>query len=62
MISRNLFSCSNFFKTMLVVFSITILASFVLCQIIVDESVLVDEWLDQNELGEYKQLFREHGK
>lgn len=27
-----------------------------------DESVEVDEWLNENELGQYKQMFREHGE
>lgn len=27
-----------------------------------DESNEVDEWLEENDLGEYKQLFREYGE
>lgn len=34
----------------------------VLSEIFEDESSEVDEWLDQNDLGEYKKLFRDLGK
>ncbi|KAM3963767.1 LOW QUALITY PROTEIN: apoptosis-resistant E3 ubiquitin protein ligase 1 [Aphomia sociella] len=33
----------------------------VLTEIFEDESLQVDEWLEQNDLGEYKKLFRDYG-
>lgn len=43
---------------LLVLYSITV--DFT--DIFVDESAQVDEWLDQNDLGDFKKLFKEYGK
>lgn len=54
----------NYFGTTLFLFVVIIiyLSRAVLTEIFEDESALVDEWLDQNDLGDYKKLFREHGE
>ncbi|XP_028158774.1 uncharacterized protein LOC114351679 isoform X1 [Ostrinia furnacalis] len=56
-----MFQHVNFFGISLIVFTIIYLSQLVLTDIFEDESALVDEWLDQNDLGEYKKLFREYG-
>lgn len=42
--------------------SLIYLVRVVFTEIFDDESALVDEWLDQNDLSEYKKLFREYGE
>lgn len=39
-----------------------ILVRVVFTEIFEDESALVDEWLDQNDLSDFKKLFKEYGK
>lgn len=48
---------SIFFLCLLIYF-----VRVVITEIFEDGSAEVDEWLDQNELGEYKTLFREYGE
>lgn len=52
----------HYFGTILLFCLLVYFAKVVLTEIFDDESVQVDEWLDQNDLGEYKKLFREYGK
>ncbi|CAH0581652.1 unnamed protein product [Chrysodeixis includens] len=47
--------------TILFMCSLIYLVRVVFTEIFDDESALVDEWLDQNDLSEYKKLFREYG-
>lgn len=48
--------------TILFMCSLIYLVRVVFTEIFDDESALVDEWLDQNDLSEYKKLFREYGE
>lgn len=52
----------HYFGNILLFFLLVYFANVVLTEIFDDESVQVDEWLDQNDLGEFKKLFREYGK
>lgn len=52
----------HYFGTTFLFCLLVYFAKVVLTEIFDDESVQVDEWLDQNDLGEYKKLFREYGK
>ncbi|XP_075974360.1 apoptosis-resistant E3 ubiquitin protein ligase 1 isoform X3 [Anticarsia gemmatalis] len=51
----------HYFGTILFLCSLIYLVRVVFTEIFEDETALVDEWLDQNDLGEYKKLFREYG-
>ncbi|XP_050561938.1 apoptosis-resistant E3 ubiquitin protein ligase 1 isoform X2 [Spodoptera frugiperda] len=51
----------HYFGTILFMCSLIYLVRVVFTEIFDDESALVDEWLDQNDLSEYKKLFREYG-
>ncbi|XP_060803597.1 apoptosis-resistant E3 ubiquitin protein ligase 1 [Amyelois transitella] len=51
----------NYFGTSLVLFFVIYLARLVLTEIFEDESSQVDDWLEQNDLGDYKKLFRDYG-
>lgn len=48
--------------TILFMCSLIYLVRVVFTEIFEDESALVDEWLDQNDLSDFKKLFREYGK
>lgn len=52
----------HYWGTILFMCSLIYLVRVVFTEVFDDESALVDEWLDQNDLGEYKKLFREYGK
>ncbi|XP_063893662.1 apoptosis-resistant E3 ubiquitin protein ligase 1 isoform X3 [Helicoverpa armigera] len=51
----------HYFGTVLFMCSLIYLVRVVFTEIFDDETALVDEWLDQNDLSEYKKLFREYG-
>lgn len=57
-----MFQRVNVFGISLIIIIVVYLSQLVVTDIFDDESVLVDEWLDQNELGDYKKLFRDYGK
>lgn len=48
--------------TLLLLFTLIYFVRVVFTDIFEDNSDQVDEWLDQNDLGDYKKLFREYGK
>lgn len=52
----------QYFGTVFFLCSLTYLTRVVLTEIFEDETAQVEEWLDQNDLGEYKKLFKEYGK
>lgn len=52
----------HYYGTILFMCSLIYLVRVVFTEIFDDESALVDEWLDQNDLSDYKKLFREYGK
>lgn len=52
----------HYFGTILFLCSLIYLVRVVFTEIFEDETELVDEWLDHNDLGEYKKLFRECGE
>lgn len=52
----------HYFGSILLFCLLVYFAKVVLTEIFEDESAQVDEWLDQNELGEYKKMFREYGE
>ncbi|KAL0831644.1 hypothetical protein ABMA28_002416 [Loxostege sticticalis] len=54
-----MFQRVNVFGISLIIIIVVYLSQLVVTDIFDDESVLVDEWLDQNELGDYKKLFRD---
>ncbi|XP_063624690.1 apoptosis-resistant E3 ubiquitin protein ligase 1 [Cydia splendana] len=51
----------QYFGTVFFLCSLTYLTNVVLTEIFEDETAQVEEWLDQNDLGEYKKLFKEYG-
>ncbi|XP_052755161.1 apoptosis-resistant E3 ubiquitin protein ligase 1 [Galleria mellonella] len=51
----------NYYGTTLFLCLIIYLARLVLTEIFEDESLRVDEWLEQNDLADYKKLFRDYG-
>ncbi|XP_026733196.1 apoptosis-resistant E3 ubiquitin protein ligase 1 isoform X1 [Trichoplusia ni] len=51
----------HYWGTILFMCSLIYLVRVVFTEVFDDESALVDEWLDQNDFGEYKKLFREYG-
>lgn len=51
----------HYFGTILFMCSL-ILVRVVFTEIFEDESALVDEWLDQNDLSDFKKLFKEYGQ
>lgn len=54
----------NNLRTFVTIFGLCLLLYYcrhVLVSFIEDESIEVDEWLEQNDLGEYSKLFREYG-
>ncbi|KAL0881243.1 hypothetical protein ABMA27_002340 [Loxostege sticticalis] len=55
-----MFQRVNVFGISLIIIIVVYLSQLVVTDIFDDESVLVDEWLDQNELGDYKKLFRDY--
>lgn len=52
----------HYWGTIFLLFTLVYFVRDVFTDIFEDEGELVDEWLDQNELGDYKKLFREYGK
>lgn len=52
----------HYFGLFLFILSVIYVAKSVLRHLFEDESSQVDEWLDQNDLGDYKKLFKEHGE
>lgn len=48
--------------TILFLCSFIYLVRVVFTEMFEDESTLVDEWLDQNDLSQLKKVFREYGK
>ncbi|XP_053612739.1 apoptosis-resistant E3 ubiquitin protein ligase 1 isoform X2 [Plodia interpunctella] len=59
--TTNMYKHVNYFGTTLFLFSVIYLARLVLTEIFEDESSQVDEWLEQNDLGDYKKMFRDYG-
>lgn len=57
-----MFKQVHYFGTVLFMCSLVYLINVVLTEIFEDESAQVDDWLEQNELGEYKKLFKEYGE
>ncbi|XP_068632769.1 apoptosis-resistant E3 ubiquitin protein ligase 1 [Battus philenor] len=51
----------HYFGLLLFILLIVYVARTVLKHLFEDESSLVDEWLEQNELGDYKKMYREYG-
>ncbi|XP_072939156.1 apoptosis-resistant E3 ubiquitin protein ligase 1 [Epargyreus clarus] len=56
-----MFTRAHYFGSVLFIFTLIYVSRIVLSEIFEDESSQVDEWLEQNELGEYKKLFRDYG-
>ncbi|XP_059055440.1 apoptosis-resistant E3 ubiquitin protein ligase 1 [Achroia grisella] len=56
-----MFKQIHYVGTTLFLCLIVYLARLVLTEIFEDESLQVDEWLEQNDLGEYKKLYRDYG-
>lgn len=52
----------HYFTSMLILFFVLYFVNIVFTEIFEDESDQVDEWLEQNDLGEYKKLFRDFGE
>ncbi|CAH0692663.1 unnamed protein product [Chilo suppressalis] len=61
MTKPNMYKRVNNFGTTLVLCSVLYWGRVALTEIFEDETALVDEWLDQNDLGEYKKLYKEYG-
>lgn len=51
----------HYFGSIIILFSLIYIVKNVFTEMFEDESDQVDEWLDQNDLGEYKKLFKEYG-
>lgn len=51
----------QYFGSILILISLIYVVKYVFTEMFEDESDQVDEWLDQNDLGDYKKLFREYG-
>lgn len=51
----------HYFGSIIILFSLIYVVKNVFTEMFEDDTLHVEEWLDQNDLGEYKKLFREYG-